>query len=263
MRLVEKPQVFLVSRPSINWAGMNKYLQIVGGTTWRDRIQNARPPDAETLVEFMGRVCYRSWEPGLNPNVTKIREDSKEYLHNVLKSGHGRILEHANFSYVLHDVSRVLTHELVRHGIGCTFAQESMRFVRLTNIPFWFPAWARGDQELMERAIALIHKEEEFQIWMADHFKLDDPGVSFHEKKHKTSFMRRFSPHGVATGVGCTFNIRAVRHIVYMRTALAAEEEIRLVMDDLAEITLAEVPNLMQDYSPTEDREWIPEFLKV
>ena len=25
--------------------------------------------EAEDLVMFGGRLCYRSWEPGLNPNV--------------------------------------------------------------------------------------------------------------------------------------------------------------------------------------------------
>ncbi len=75
--------------------------------------------------------------------------------------------------------------------------------------------------------------------------------------------MRRFAPDGVATGMLCTINVRSIRHIVYMRTALGAEEEIRLVMDDVANLALKATPNLMQDYTPNENQEWVPEFLKI
>lgn len=261
MRLVT-PEVFLVAQPAVDWDEIYRYLMEVGGDSWADRVSPVSP-DGEALVEFGGRLCYRSWEPGLNANVTKVRESSKDYLGNILSSGHGSVLEHANYSFVFHNVSRVFTHEMVRHRAGVGVSQESMRFVRLTDIPFWFPDWAQADEELMRRSIDLLHQMEEHQVWMADHFGLDDEGVPFAEKKHKTSFMRRFAPDGVATGMLCTMNVRALRHVIFMRTALGAEEEIRLVMDGVAERALAAVPNLMQDYNPNQDREWIPDFLKV
>jgi thymidylate synthase (FAD) len=152
---------------------------------------------------------------------------------------------------------------MVRHRAGVAVSQESMRYVRLTDIPFWFPEWCRDDQELMDRNIKLLNAMEVHQQWMSDHFGLDNDDVPMHEKKAKTSFMRRFAPDGVSTGMLCTMNIRAIRHIIYMRTALGAEEEIRLVMDDVAKLALEAFPNLMQDYSPNENQEWIPEFLKV
>lgn len=267
-RIVERPEVFLIQKPSLDWNEIRRYLAKVGDRTetdvesWADRVEG-QLPEGEALVEFMGRFCYRSWVVGANVNVTKIREDSKEYLGNILSSGHGSVTEHANYTFVFDDVSRVFTHEVVRHRAGAAHSQESMRFVRLTDIPFWFPEWCREDEELMERNLALLKHMEDHQVWMTEHFQLNDEGVPFSEKKHKTSFMRRFAPDGVATGIGCTFNIRAIRHIVYMRTALGAEEEIRLVMDDVANLALEATPNLMQDYSPNEDLEWIPEFLKV
>lgn len=257
-----KPEVFLISKPSLDWGEIRRYLKGVGGESWADRVEG-NIPDSEALVEFGGRLCYRSWEPGLNANVTKVREDSTAYLGNILSSGHGSVTEHANFSFIFHNVSRVFTHEMVRHRAGAAHSQESMRFVRLSDLPFWFPDWALADPQLMDRSIALLHMMEDHQKWMANHFRLDDDGVPFAEKKHKTSFMRRFAPDGVATGILCTFNVRSVRHIIFMRTALGAEEEIRLVMDDVAEMALAAMPNLMQDYNPNEDREWIPDFLKV
>lgn len=262
MRHVE-PKVFLIQQPALDWEQIRMYLKDVGGESWADRVENSDASDGEALVEFGGRLCYRSWEPGLNVNVSKVREDSGVYLGNILKSGHGSVIEHANYSFVFHNVSRVFTHEQVRHRAGVAISQESMRFVRLTDIPFWFPRWAYNDQELMARSLEVLGILEQHQTWMADRFHLDDPGVAFSEKKHKTSFMRRFAPDGVATGMLCTMNVRALRHVIYMRTALGAEEEIRLVMDEVAKVSLEAVPNLMQDYSPNENREWIPEFLKV
>jgi thymidylate synthase (FAD) len=260
-----KPEVFLVARPAVDTLQLEEYLTAVGAPDWVEKHSDVRsfPSDGEILTEVGGRLCYRSWEPGLNANVTKIRENSEEYLGNILKAGHGSVLEHANYSFILHNVSRVLTHEFVRHRAGVAVSQESMRYVRLTDLPFWFPDWATMDELLMHKATRLLEELEAFQGFMTDHFGLDDPNVPFSEKKHKTSFMRRFSPQGVATGMLVTINIRALRHIIYMRTALGAEEEIRIVCDEIAEICLVEFPNLMQDYSPNEHREWIPEFLKV
>ncbi len=264
MRLVS-PTVHLVAYPKIDWGALQDVLITQCGeeTEWFRRTANMSKNDAEVLVEFAGRECYKSWEPGLNANVTKVREDSKEYLGNILSSGHGSVLEHVNFSFVFSHVSRIFTHEFVRHRAGVAVSQESMRFVRLTDIPFWFPDWALADEILMEKLIRYVEEGEQIQLWMAEHFHLDDEGVNFHEKKMKTSFMRRFAPSGHATHMVATINVRALRHIIAMRTALPAEEEIRIVCDQLAELTLAAVPNLMQDYNRNEDREWIPGFLKV
>lgn len=262
------PEVYLIASPQVHLEPMHDYLRQAGAAQWlNQKLESGQVAQqdngAELLVEFAGRACYRSWEPGLNANVTKVREDSTDYLGNILKSAHGSVLEHANFSFVFHNVSRVFTHELVRHRAGAAYSQESMRFVRLTDLPFWFPEWAFAEPELMERSIDLLHRMEEHQRWMAEYFRLDDEGVPFHQKKFVTSFMRRFAPEGVATGILGTFNVRTLRHIIYMRTSLGAEEEIRLVMDQVAEKTLEAVPNLMQDFDPNEFREWIPEFMKV
>lgn len=262
------PQVYLVARPAIDWTVLQRFLYDVGGEAWVDRmdqqiLDGVKIGQGEILVEVGGRECYRSWAPGLNPNVNKVRESTPEYLTNIVASGHGSVLEHANYSFIFHNVSRVFTHEMVRHRAGAAYSQESMRYVRLDDLPFWFPDWAKSDGELMRRSIDLLHSMEEHQRWMAQHFKLDDEGVPFEEKKHKTSFMRRFAPDGVATGMLCTMNIRTLRHVIAMRTALSAEEEIRLVMDEVAKIALAELPNIMADYDRNENAEWVPAFLKV
>lgn len=256
MRQVE-PTVTLIARPQIDWESIGGYLDEVGGSSWKDRVEEQDSPNGEDLLEFAGRMCYRSWEPGLNPNVSRVRTDSAAYLGNVIGSQHGSVLEHANYSFVLHNVSRVLTHELIRHRAGCAYSQESLRYVRLTDIPFWFPEWAKDDPELMERSLKVLDMLEEHQAWMADHFGLDEEGQNFAHKKHMTSFMRRFAPEGLGTGIVLTANLRSLRHIIEMRTAPGAEEEIRLVFNLIGEIMREEAPAVFADYT-VEDGAWIP-----
>jgi thymidylate synthase (FAD) len=262
MRNVE-PEVFLVARPQIDYDAVAAYLSEVGGESWLERLdKDDLHNDALNLAEFAGRLCYRSFEVGLNPNVRRVRAEQDAYLQNILSSAHGSVLEHVSFSFALHNVSRVLSHEIVRHRPGVAISQESLRFVRLNDIPFWFPDWARADDELMERATALLEQLEAFQLWMADHFGLDNEGVPFHEKKHKTSFMRRFAPDGVATGLLWTANIRTLRHTIEARTDPGAEEEIRLLFGKIGELVRAEAPALFGDYTVT-DGTWVPRWRKV
>ena len=262
MRNVQ-PEVFLIARPQIDYDAVAAYLREVGGANWLERLDKGDlGNDALNLAEFAGRLCYRSWEPGLNPNVTRVRSDQDAYLQNILSSAHGSVLEHVNFSFALHNISRVTTHELVRHRPGTAISQESLRFVRLNDIPFWFPDWALADDELMRRATSLLEELEQFQLWMAGHFGLDAQGVPFHEKKHKTSFMRRFAPDGVATGMLWTANIRTLRHTIEARTDPGAEEEIRLLFGMIAELMRTEAPALFGDYT-VQDGAWIPRWRKV
>ena len=57
--------------------------------------------------------------------------------------------------------------------------------------------------------------------------------------------------------------MRTLRHVIEMRTAAGAEEELRLVFDQVARIMCAEAPGLFQDFSRSEDGSWVPEHRKV
>ena len=60
-----------------------------------------------------------------------------------------------------------------------------------------------------------------------------------------------------------TANLRTLRHVIEMRTAAGAEEELRLVFDRVAEIMVAEAPGLFQDFTRSADGAWVPEHRKV
>src|SRR4051794_1053700 len=102
-----EPETFLIAEPVVNTRAIVEYLQEVGGTEWVDRLREefgnlTMPPHGEILSEFCGRLCYKSWVPGLNKNVTKIRADRGDYLLNVLRSKHGSVLEHAHYTFAFH-----------------------------------------------------------------------------------------------------------------------------------------------------------------
>ncbi len=211
------------------------------------------------LVHFSGN-CYRSWEPGLNPNVSKVRTDQKDYFLNILRSGHGSVLEHANYSFVIWDCSRIFTHEIVRHRAGSAFSQESLRFVRLKDIPFRIPD---SLEPLRPQIISILETLDEFQISAAEHFGLDEEGKSFHEKKEITSALRRLAPEGLSTMIIWTANVRTLRHTIQARTDPGAEEEIRYVFDRIGRIMLQEAPLLFGDFVVGDDGAWRTEYKKV
>jgi len=238
--------------------GINKYLRDIKASSWTSDAQS----DEEYLVEVMGRMCYRSFSAGLNPNVTRVRVGNEKYIGHIVEVGHGSVVEHPIASFIFHGVSRVFTHELVRHRAGVAISQESLRFVRLDHLDFWLPDWALEDPTLMAMCLAKLKVDEDFQVALGKYFNLDDE-KSFAVKKAKTSFMRRFAPDGLATSIGWTCNLRALRHVIEMRTAEGAEEEIRLVFGKLGRFAKRRWPSLFADYSENEKGEFVTEHRKV
>ncbi|HVC23436.1 MAG TPA: FAD-dependent thymidylate synthase [Candidatus Dormibacteraeota bacterium] len=257
------PSIFLIARPAIDLDAMRAYLAQVGGESWLDRRlleTKAQPNQGELLVEFAGRACYRSWEPGLNPNVTRVRSDPRAYLENILSSAHGSVLEHANYTFALHNVSRVATHEIVRHRAGAAYSQESLRYVRLVDIGFRVPP---ALEPLKQQCIELVEKLEEFQVSAAQALHIDEKGIPFHVKKEVTSALRRLAPIGVSTDLIMTMNLRTLRHVVEMRTDPGAEEELRLIFGRIGEIMVEESSGVFQDFECSDDGGWRPKYRKV
>jgi thymidylate synthase (FAD) len=244
------PKVYCIGEPMINVREMAAYLQDVGGQAWFNRVFQTDLPAAEGLVEFMGRLCYKSWEPGLNKNVTKVREDRGDYLLNILKSSHGSVLEHAMFNFVIHNGSRVFTAEMNRHRAGVAISEQSLRYVRLDeSIPFRLPHRVLKPEsiDLMRQAVDMIEGV------VSNIYEIEgiDSMEAFAEKKAVTSAVRRIAPLGMGTEEGWSANIRTLRHVIEMRTNPSAEEEIREIVAQIAQIMIIKCPLLFGDYEPT------------
>jgi len=241
---------------------------------------------SDELIEFGGKLCYKSFEAGVNPNVKKVRRDSEEYIGNILKQHHGSVLEHASVSFVLLNVSRILTHELVRHRAGCAYSQESMRYVRYTEVPLWIPAslsveylsgapyeaakaagsdsahklssrqWGEFIRDHYLYSIRHICGEYELlQKFMTSNLALDNMS-NFTVKKIYTSAIRRACPSGVATSILMTANHRAWRHVIEMRSTEHVEEETRMVAIEIGRQLKNKFLNIYQDMEQAIDGTW-------
>lgn len=229
--------------------------------------------DPEHLIGLAAKRCYKSYLPNLNPNVTKVRSEWDSYFTNILKSGHGSVLEHANFTYAFENVSRIFTAEMNRHRAGVAISEQSLRYVRFDKIPFWLPLSIRenGDSEpdieIKKSATRKIVQEtlesiEQNYLKLVDLWDFDNM-KDFHTKKNITSLLRRILPLGIATGAVYTMNGRAIRHICTMRCDPAAEEEICYVFSHVAKDMVAKFPFLFQDFKQTPEGFWYPEYKKV
>src|SRR5947209_1070714 len=57
MHAVE-PQVFLVSRPDLDYEAIAAYLRGVGGEAWLQKFDKGELNDAQNLAELAGRLCF-------------------------------------------------------------------------------------------------------------------------------------------------------------------------------------------------------------
>lgn len=263
MKFIDKPLMFHLASTKLDILGTQDYLTAVDAAGWKP--QNTTS-DGEILMEICGKSCYRSFNLGVNANLSAVRDDNKAFLGNIISSGHGAVLEHVYDTFAFVGVSRVFTHELVRHRIA-NYSQESLRFVRLSDLSAWFPgAFGNdflmqverhlqekgksglevGEPHLRERMLKVFEYLEDVQLQLANDLKLDEL-ESFTLKKKLTSACRRLAPIGLATVIIATTNIRSWRHVISMRTSRHAEEEIRIVFGEVAKKLMVDYPNAFQD----------------
>jgi len=262
MKLSSGPKVFLIAQTT-TLSGVDEWLSHIDGQAARKHISGSPP---ETLIELAARRCYNSFKPGVNPNVTRILTDSKAFHHNILESGHGSVLEHAWSTWAFEGVSRVFTHEMVRNRAGLAYSQESLRYVRLGELTFWLPPEIEENPKAEQLFRQVIHSLEEAQHVLAELFGVDK--LSFNTKKQLTSAFRRIAPIGLSTGIVVSFNMRALRHVIEQRTSPAAEIEMRIVFNEVAEIADLAWPMLFQDFCPEDADDggpqvWVPNYHKV
>ena len=224
-----EPKAIIIGNTGLDNDGISHFLESIGADAWN--VPDVAS-DGELLVEVAGRTCYKSFGTELNKNLTRVRGDHHEYIGNILKTHHGSVLEHAVTSVGLVNVSRIFTHELVRHRAGCAYSQESMRFVRLDDVGMFIPSCIKEDPIAHDIFKMATQAAEEAYRQLTLHMITDD--MPFAKKKEITSAIRRIAPSGHATNIVVTANHRAWRHLIELRTAEGAEEEIRIVFHDIA-----------------------------
>lgn len=224
----------------------------------------------DAICGVAAKRCYNSFQPGLNPNVTKVRSDWVEFIDNILKSGHGSVLEHASWTFTIEGCTRVFTAEMNRHRAGVAISEASMRYIRFDEITMWLPrSLMVADDDTPElaekkkRTVACFERvmgtvEEMYKSLCKDVWQLHLE-MNFDLKKKITSMLRRVLPLGLCTGAVYTLNARALRHILALRSSPHAEEEIAFVMSKIGALMFDEI---FHDFKLVNGY-WVPEYRKI
>lgn len=269
-------RVFCIAQTQVNPEAVVAWLGDLGADEFISDYmlgEYAEISDPAMLVALAAKQCYMAFQPSLNPNLTKVRKDMVAYLDNILKQGHGSVLEHSVFTFAINGCSRVFTGEMNRHRAGVGISERSMRYVRYENIEFWMPECFRdveGDSK------ELRSKKADSRAVLQTQFAIQEAAMgqfarvwaeelasnNFHVKKVLTSAFRRVIGMGIATGGVWTLNLRALRHVIAMRTSEGAEEEIVHVVKKIGKHMIAAVPDLFRDFKEVNGA-LVPEYWKV
>ncbi len=240
LAIVRDPTIYLVGKQVIAEDGMADFLRD-HGLEWTP---DTRVP-AQLIAEAAGRVCYMSFGKGRGTN--------EEYLGNILSSGHGSVLEHAVWNFIITGVSRTFTHELVRHRAGFGYSQLSQRYVDESVAEYVEPDCIADDPELHTVWSEAVRQSHEAYCKLSDALlvKFEDEPVKTLRRKLARQAARSVLPNATETKIFVTANARALRHFIEMRTSEHAEVEIRKVAAKILRLLQADAPNLFGDYEIT------------
>ena len=248
------PRAFLIAETKVDHAAIDHALLHLGVDGWA----SDGGTDADVLTEFAGKSCYMSFDKNLNLNLSKVggRPNSAYIQDGIIGNKHGSVLEHSSVTFFLTNVSRVVTHELVRHRAGTAFSQTSGRYVRSDEIDMYLP----DELAVYPEAVAVFQRaNEQMEDNLAELVKVTgiETMTNFGLKKRLTSAFRRILGNGQANHIVMTGNHRAWRHIIEMRTSVHAEEEIRVIMGDVAQQLKDKFPTIYGDMSLNNVGEWV------
>ncbi|MEA3431787.1 MAG: FAD-dependent thymidylate synthase [candidate division WOR-3 bacterium] len=184
-------------------------------------------PDAEKLIERAGRTSHLSF-------ARKEKNSKKKFIKMLIRLGHHSVLEHACATFRISDVSRALTHQLVRHRL-CSYTQQSQRYVSELNFNYVEPKTIKNNKEAH-------HIFKEFMDSAMDTYsKLKEFGI----KKEDARFVL---PNAVCSEIVITANLREWRHILKLRGSPGAQWEIREMAVRILRILKQQTPTVFFDF---------------
>jgi thymidylate synthase (FAD) len=236
LTIVREPSVHLVGRQVVDAAGVERFLG-EHGLTWTTDTEVG----GERLAEMAGRVCYMSYGKG--------RRTNREFLEHIVEVGHGSVLEHAVWSFLITGVSRSFTHELIRHR-HFSYSQLSQRYVDESDSDFVEPDVIADDPELhatWQRAVNATREAYDLLVNGLQE-KFTDVADKTLRRKLARQAARSVLPNATETKIFVTGNARALRHFIELRGSEHAEVEIRKVAVAILRIMQNEAPAMFSDY---------------
>lgn len=162
--------------------------------------------NSEELIEDIARVCYQS--------TPRDGYKTGTMIINMLKQNppHESPLEHAKATFRISNVSRSLTHQLVRHRL-CSFMQLSQRYVDSKDFEFIIP------DSIVEKGM----KDE----YVSDMRKIGEMYEKYRDAGVLREDARYVLPNACNTKIVVTANFREWRNIFRLRCNSHAQWEIR------------------------------------
>jgi thymidylate synthase (FAD) len=140
------------------------------------------------------------------------------------------LLDHVMYMFEIEDVSRVTTHQLVRHR-AASYDQESQRFSAATREGAVTPATIQSNKaatQAYEEGLKAVYEAYE---------KMVAAGVPKEDARYVL-------PNAIKTKILMTVSAKALMHIVWQRTALQAQWEIRKLTTELLRCAQEATPEL-------------------
>ena len=235
--IVREPKVFLVGRQTVDTAAIDRFLGEHAA-----RWETDTEVGAEALAEMAGRVCYMSYGKG--------RKTNAEFLSHIIEVGHGSVLEHGVWSFLITGVSRSFTHELVRHR-HFSYSQLSQRYVNESDSDFIEPDVIAEDAALHAiwcEAVQATRQAYDRLVQGLQQRYAAIPEATLRRKLARQA-ARSVLPNATETKIFVTGNARALRHFIELRGSEHADVEIRKVAVAVLELMRREAPAMFADYT--------------
>ncbi len=170
-------------------------------------------PDAEQQIARAAKLCYS--ESSIEDLYKKIGTlEAISFVKKLIDMGHDSPLEHVSFSFGIEGISRVTSHQLVRHRLA-SYSQQSQRYVKLNaTFDYIVPYSIQGNRPAYEeftRLMKLVHKT---------YVALLDTDIPAEDARY-------ILPNATETKIYTTMNARTLLHFFNKRCCTRAQWEIR------------------------------------
>ena len=193
-------------------------------------------PNPEVMVAQAARLCYSAKTIArIKETVTEQRPD--KMIKKIIKLGHYSVLEHVSFTFGIEDISRVTSHQLVRHRIA-SYSQKSQRYVKAGEKEnFIIPKSIQNNKDAAVKFMELFTESLSFyQEMLLQGITAEDA--------------RFFLPQAMTTCIFFTANARELIHFFRMRCCNRAQWEIRELAISMLKLVKEVAPNIFQDSGP-------------
>jgi thymidylate synthase (FAD) len=192
--------------------------------------------EPERVVACAARTCYTA-EPLATIGDGLTDATAAKLIRKIIGMGHLSVLEHASFTFGIEGVSRVTSHQLVRHRVA-SWSQRSQRYVRHAEAgEIVVPPTVAADPAL-ETAFTRASRAA-----FAAYRSLLAAGVPAEDARY-------LLPNGTTTSLVMTMNARELRHFMALRTCNRAQWEIRDVAIAILRLCREAAPALFADAGP-------------